>query len=114
MISEAIALVTLLAEHFKVAPPNLAICAGDKSLYHPPSRTIFLAASPWRGMTNSVLHEFAHVLAFGRNPFHLDEHGQPFQEALVEVAAFHYGDPKHYDWTTEYESVRTFAVRRLD
>ena len=77
MIQEAITLITRLAEHFKIATPNMVMCLGEKSLYHNASHTIFLASHPWRGLTDSILHEFSHALANNRHPSQGVDRGDP-------------------------------------
>lgn len=69
----------------------------------------------WRGTTDSLLHEFAHILCFryalrrgltdGRG------HGRDFQHTLHQVAAAWYGNAHGYGWKTEYKNVKAYAVR---
>lgn len=71
--------------------------------------TVKIGPRCWRGTTDSLLHEFSHLLAvrFARKRG-LDGrgHGEEFRHRLHEVAAAWYGDPSRYGWRTEYANVR--------
>lgn len=70
----------------------------------------------WRGTTDSLLHEFAHLLAFHyafRRGCPLDGrgHGRTFHHALHQVVGAWYGDGSKYGWATEYKNVLAYAKR---
>jgi len=71
------------------------------------TKRITLGPRCWRGVENSMLHEFAHFLEYYRHPVSgKSHHGPAFIEELRNVTeAWHNGDSSRYDWSTEYRRV---------
>jgi hypothetical protein len=110
---ELTAIVIQLAKHFDILQPTLRWRRSmNRSSYVRKSHTIWIAPYPWRGATDSILHEFAHALT--EQTYHFSfSHGECFKESLLKVAKFYYGNPRRYGWHTEYEDVYSFGVKRL-
>ncbi len=130
------ALVTEWARHFNVPVPTIRIREDGqcKAVYHyahhPRGQrqrrlrrriTMPLAycrRCKDRSLRDALIHEFAHHLDYapgkGRvayRPIH-SGHGESFRTALVRVATVAYGDPRNYNWDSEYKRVTQWAVEQ--
>ncbi len=84
---------------------------------------IALGPRCWRGTTNSLLHEFAHILSWQRQrqalraagfatPNVVFGHGRHFIDTLIDVVEFWFqGDLSKYGWFSEYRSIARFASK---
>lgn len=105
---EARDLLEILATEFNVPVPALRWSfRSKKGLAYLQEWTISCGPLTWRGVTNSLLHEFAHLLYYHRNPIlaQMRPHGKGFIETLHEVAEAWHGDARKYGWLTEYKTV---------
>lgn len=67
----------------------------------------------WRGAEPSLVHEFAHLLAYSRDKgVAHTHHGKVFQEALEDAAIAWYGNAGEYPWANEYKSVAAYGRKR--
>jgi hypothetical protein len=106
---EAEEMIEILAAYFNVTAPtlrwSLRSLRGQACL-----NQWWISAGPlvWRGTTNCLLHEFAHLLA-GKRALRacklIKNHGPEFIAALQEVAEAWHGDVSKYGWNTEYKTV---------
>lgn len=62
-----------------------------------------------RRLIDSLLHEYAHHLAWLRRP--TEHHTTVFYEALVEVTTHWFGHTSQYRWETEYARLVRWARR---
>ena len=63
---------------------------------------IHLGPNTGKRVETVLVHEFAHILYYYRTLIALsDEHNNVYFHALVDVAEYYYGHPKHYDWHWE-------------
>ncbi len=61
----------------------------------------------WRGLDNSLVHEFAHYLCFinGERAKRMS-HKEDFYRRLKQVVQVYFADIKKYAWNTEYSSIQ--------
>jgi hypothetical protein len=80
-------------------------------------RCVKVGPKCWRGTTDSLLHEFAHLFAMESSLKRYGTiepgcgHGPAFWHAMHMVAAAWCGDPSKYGWATEYRSGFAYARR---
>ncbi len=109
-----------LSAHFDITPPALRWSERSRKGHAYWVRNVVsLGWLAWRGLENSLLHEFAHILWFHRYgwmrqaPVRLlwpKTHGDEFKKTLLDVVVFWYdGDASQYAWDTEYPSVAKFG-----
>jgi hypothetical protein len=109
---EAEMILTSLAEEFRLAVPELVWSNRNRrGKYQRRPHRIITGPRAWRGTVSSLLHEFAHALAWRRSPG-CRSHGKEFKEALHDTVAFWYGDATKYPWDTEYRSVYAYGHRQ--
>lgn len=99
---EAEELLAILAAHFDVPVPTLRWSfRGNCGRAYLQEWAISAGPLAWRGVTNSLLHEFAHLLNHKRNPAEAGKrpHGK------AEVAEVWHGDASKYGWGTEYLTI---------
>ena len=112
---EAEELLQILASHFGIPTPNLSWTFRSKRGWAN-YRKWNISSGPlaWRGTTNSLLHEFAHLLNHKRNPAEADRrpHGKAFIATLYEVIEAWHGNASQYSWGTEYVTVRAAGPRQ--
>lgn len=97
-----------LADRFQVSRPKLCYSAiTRRGRYYYRGERILIGPRCWRGIEQSLVHEFAHHLATKR---HGDcGHNARFIAALFDTAAAHFVDPTKYLWRTEYKSIQRWA-----
>jgi hypothetical protein len=125
------AIVTEWAQHFKVPVPAVRVraesCHGVYKYVHWRKgrrrllQQITMPVTPCNkkmSLRNQLVHEFAHHLDYapglwkvGYRPDH-SGHGESFRKALVQVATVAYGDPRNYDWRSDYKRVAQWAVEQ--
>jgi len=111
-----------LTAHFQVKQPGLKRSRTRGGSYTPSRQLIKWGAESFRGI-DSLLHEFAHhlqkearfaavkpegrkrITRWGTVRETRSIHGQDFYNALMDVATFAYGDPKHFTWANEYRAL---------
>src|SRR5258708_5287487 len=102
-----------LAHYFGIPKPKLSwsnrATVGRAWMLH---NKIALGPKCWRGATNSLLHEFAHILQgrrlFAGKQMHNGSigHGQDFITALFDTVEYYFkGDQTRYGWLSEYRSI---------
>src|SRR5207244_1356778 len=79
----------------------------------------------WRGATNSLLHEFAHILDISRQrkaiesagyqmPHMVVGHGKSFVKALFDTVGYYFkSDQTRYGWLSEYRSIAKYALQHV-
>lgn len=104
--ADAEELIEILSAHFEVPVPTLRWSQRSVRGYAYYTRWL-IAAGPlvWRGTTNCLLHEFAHLLAYRRYGKDGEGHKRRFIETLIEVVEAWHGDVTKYGWGTEYITV---------
>jgi hypothetical protein len=113
---EAEEMLGILAAHFEVTVPTLRWTYRSKR-GQACLNSWWISAGPlvWRGTTNCLLHEFAHLLA-GKRALKAEKliknHGPEFVATLREVAEAWHGDVSRYGWNTEYKTVMAAGVRQ--
>ena len=115
-------MIEILADHYKVKLPEMTWraktrrgCVKPVALVDNPSlkrHIVCIGPDVWRGQTNSILHEFAHVLHIARGDIGR-AHGPEFQSILWEVVKGWHGDPNLYAWKQEYSYIAKKAVQWL-
>lgn len=103
---EAKEILSILAAEFGCKVP--ALYWSDNCRRGSADRTKWrISAGPrvWRGSTNCLIHEFAHILTYHRFKEDHGSHGNKFINALYDVAVAWLGDSSKYDWSSEYYSV---------
>lgn len=103
----------LLAEHFGIAPPQLKWnTRAKRGRYRSMSNCISAGPNAWRGLTNCLLHEFAHGLTHFRSP-NASAHGPKFITNLWEVVMVWHDDPNLYAWKEEYKHIAKVSTKML-
>lgn len=102
-----------LALHFDIRVPNLRwSTVYRKGHAHYNKYTIGMGPHAWKGRTEATMvHEFAHFLAFNRDPNTRTakrwiHHGREFKRALLDVATVWYGDYRKHPWHKERPRTR--------
>lgn len=108
---DALEMLATLAAWFNVSVPKLRWNERTRNgQYSYRLQTISCGHLAWRGVTNSLLHEFSHHLACIRGD---KGHGKGFKQALWDVVVAYFGNPQRYDWATEYVSVKAYGKRKI-
>ncbi|HEX3156816.1 MAG TPA: hypothetical protein VHV32_19460 [Candidatus Angelobacter sp.] len=110
---DAVALVQLLAETFKVKAPALRFNARNRrGYYYPSKKAISLSRSP---KAKTVVHEFAHYLdhvetgrSSGRQANDREWHSQGFYYKLRKIVLTCGGE---YPWNMEYRQIAKWAAK---
>lgn len=110
--AEAEEMLATLAGYFRIPTPILSWSERARNGHASWTRnTISCGQLVWRGVTNVLLHEFAHILAHARFGKH-QIHGKLFMHTLWDVSNAWLGDACKYDWATEYSNVKAYGKRR--
>lgn len=113
----AVAMMDLLGDAFKVglrARPKLRWSdRASAGVYYPSWKgypTVVLGPRVWRGLEFTMVHEYAHFIAY--TLYDCKGHGPGFIRALREVAIAWYGNEIDYDWKREYKRVAAAGPRK--
>jgi hypothetical protein len=112
-------MVALLSTEFGINAPSITFTRSCTGTYYSRRHRIAIGMTPWRGIENTVLHEFAHALAnilYGRirrTPFGKTiRHGPEFAHCLIEIINAWYGDQVKYPWDTEYKNLQAYGPQK--
>ena len=108
---EARETVKFLAGVFNIPTPSLRWSYRIKNGVAPKCTSIVIGPKCWRGVEDTLLHEFAHVLDKALTG-HV-HHSRSFWHILEAVVLAWYRNVKDYDWSTEYKRGRRHGRRLL-
>ena len=111
--AQAEKVLILLSEHFSIAPPQLkwSKCS-RRGRYNGRKHSVAAGPNSWRGLTNCLLHEFAHALTHKRFP-DARPHGAEFIAVLWEVVCVWHDDPHAYAWAQEYAHIAKISAKMM-
>lgn len=107
--------IKLLSAEFRIIPPYLSWSNRAKRgwafTWGKHGNRIAVGPRCWRGPEATLLHEFAHILAWRRTGSHIKSpgHNEFFWRMLEKVVLAWYGNFDAYPWDTEYLRGQQFA-----
>ena len=112
---EAQEALVFLAQKFKIPLPELRwYKRARRGWAYVLSNMLITGPNCWRGVTDSLLHEFSHILNFKRQGKRRapPPHDYRFFETLIDVTTAWYGNPIKYNWITEYRTIYRLSRKR--
>lgn len=99
-----------LCKHFKIKEPVLKWTRTSTGICDVYTSVLYIGPYCWRGVIDSLLHEFAHFYNF--DLYRLHTHNPTYWECLDKVVTYWYRNPRNYNWRTEYKSGHNYALRK--